>query len=75
MILKAIETQVGGTAEATANATDRMKVGFTQVQERIGLALLPVLDKFTNFMIDKVFPAFEKYVAPAVQRLVDLFSS
>jgi hypothetical protein len=74
MILKAIETQVGGTAEATANATDRMKVGFTQVQERVGLALLPVLEKFTNFMIDKVFPAFEKYVAPAVQKLVDLFS-
>jgi hypothetical protein len=75
MILKAIETQVGGTAEATANATDRMKVGFTQVQERVGLALLPVLEKFTNFMIDKVFPAFEKYVAPAVQKLVDLFST
>jgi hypothetical protein len=75
MILQAIETQVGGTAEATANATDRMKVGFTQVQERIGLALLPVLDKFTAFMIDKLFPAFEEYVAPAVQRLVDLFSS
>jgi hypothetical protein len=52
-----------------------MKVGFTQVQERVGLALLPVLEKFTNFMIDKVFPAFEKYVAPAVQKLVDLFSS
>jgi phage-related protein len=75
MILQAIETQVGGTAEATANATDRMKVGFTQVQERIGLALLPVLDKFTTFMLDKLFPAFEEYVAPAVQRLVDLFSS
>jgi hypothetical protein len=75
MILEAIETQVGGTAEATANATDRMKVGFTQVQERVGLALLPVLEKFTNFMIDKVFPAFEKYVAPAVQKLVDLFST
>jgi phage-related protein len=75
LILQAIETQVGGTAEATANATDRMKVGFTQVQERIGLALLPVLDKFTAFMLDKLFPAFEKYVAPAVQRLVDLFSN
>ena len=74
MILQAIETQVGGTAEATANATDRMKVGFTQVKERIGLLLLPILDKFTAFMIDRVFPAFDKYVAPAVQRLVDLFS-
>jgi phage-related protein len=75
MILKAIETQVGGTAEATANATDRMRVGFTQVEERIGLALLPVLEKFTSFMLDKVFPAFEEYVAPAVQKLVDLFSN
>jgi phage-related minor tail protein len=26
-------------------------------------------------MLDKLFPAFEEYVAPAVQRLVDLFSS
>jgi hypothetical protein len=75
MILSAIETQVGGTAEATANATDRMRVGFTQVQERVGLALLPVLEKFTSFMLDKLFPAFEKYVAPAVQKLVGLFSN
>jgi hypothetical protein len=37
MILKAIETQVGGTAEATANATDKMRVGFTQVTETVGL--------------------------------------
>ena len=42
MILEAIETQVGGTAEATANATDKMRVGFTQVSEKVGLALLPV---------------------------------
>jgi hypothetical protein len=63
------------SAEATANATDRMRVGFTQVEERIGLALLPVLEKFTSFMLDKVFPAFEQYVAPAVQKLVDLFSN
>jgi hypothetical protein len=30
IILKAVETQVGGTAEATANASDRMKVAFCQ---------------------------------------------
>jgi phage-related protein len=60
MILKAIETQVGGTAEATANATDKMRVGFTQVTEKVGLALLPVFEKLTNFVIDQVFPAFDK---------------
>ena len=60
MILKAIETQVGGTAEATANATDKMRVGFTQITEKVGLALLPVFEKLTNFVIDQIFPAFDK---------------
>ena len=43
MILKAIETQVGGTAEATANDTDKLKVAFSQVSESIGLILVPIL--------------------------------
>jgi phage-related protein len=60
MILKAIETQVGGTAEATANATDKMRVGFTQITETVGVALLPVFEKLTNFVIDQIFPAFDK---------------
>jgi phage-related protein len=60
MILKAIETQVGGTAEATANATDKMRVGFTQITETVGIALLPVFEKLTNFVIDQIFPAFDK---------------
>jgi hypothetical protein len=44
MILQAIEQQVGGTAAATRNATDRMKVSFSLLTEQIGLALLPILD-------------------------------
>lgn len=44
MILKAIEKQVGGTGEATANATDKLKVGFSQMAESIGQALLPLVD-------------------------------
>jgi hypothetical protein len=43
--LKALETQVGGTAVATANSTDIMKEGFAQFQQQLGLALLPVLEK------------------------------
>jgi len=45
MILAAIETQVGGTAEATANGSDKMKVAFSQISESIGLALLPMFEK------------------------------
>ena len=69
MILAAIETQVGGTAEATANASDRMKVGLSQVTETIGLALLPAFEKITAFLIDQVFPAFQNYVLPVVKSL------
>jgi hypothetical protein len=67
MILKAIETQVGGTSLATANATDKMKVGFQQVSEKVGIALLPIVEKLTNFLLDKLFPTFERYVLPVVE--------
>jgi hypothetical protein len=60
MILQAIETQVGGTAEATANASDKMKVGFEQVTATVGLALLPVFEQLSNFVLDVVFPLFDK---------------
>jgi hypothetical protein len=69
MILAAIETQVGGTAEATSNATDRIKVGLSQVTETIGLALLPAFEMVTAFLLDKVFPAFQAYVLPIVKEL------
>ena len=69
LILAAIETQVGGTAEATSNATDRMKVGLSQVTETIGMALLPAFEKVTAFLLDEVFPAFQAYVLPIVKEL------
>jgi hypothetical protein len=60
---------VGGTAEATSNATDRIKVALSQVTETIGLALLPAFEKVTAFLIDQVFPAFQNYVLPIVKSL------
>jgi phage-related protein len=64
-----------------------MRVGFTQVSEKVGLALLPVFEKLTNFVIDQIFPAFDKIgaqfagitgqigeaVVPAFQNLVSFF--
>jgi hypothetical protein len=51
MVLKAIEQQVGGTALATANDSDKMKVAFSQLSESIGLTLLPIFQKFTAIML------------------------
>lgn len=50
LILTAIETQVGGTATATANSTDKMKVAFSQMSESIGMALLPVFEKLVPYL-------------------------
>ena len=47
LVLAAIEKQVGGTAEATADDTQKMKESFDQVTQSIGTALLPVLEKIT----------------------------
>jgi len=51
MILEEIENQVGGTAEATANSTDKMKVAFSQASESIGMALLPAVEALVPMLI------------------------
>lgn len=44
IILQELERQVGGSAEAQATATDKMKVAWENVQEEMGTKLLPVVD-------------------------------
>ena len=51
MVLAAIEKQVGGTAEATANDSDKMKIAFSQLSEKLGLMLLPALSKVTEMAL------------------------
>jgi hypothetical protein len=74
LILQAIEQQVGGTAEATANASERIKVTFNLLTEQVGMVLLPVFEKFANFLIDKVVPFIQNFLVPTVQRLTDSFN-
>jgi hypothetical protein len=51
IVLKAIEVQVGGTAEATANDSEKMKIAFSQLSESIGIILLPVFKELTAVMM------------------------
>jgi hypothetical protein len=48
MVLKAIETQVGGTAEATADASVKINLHFKSIARNIGEILLPALEKFSK---------------------------
>jgi hypothetical protein len=52
IILEAIETQVGGTAEATASATDKMGAKFESIAEGLSMALLPAVDTIATEMMD-----------------------
>lgn len=61
LLLKAIETQVGGTAEATATATFKIGAAFGHVRDELGTLLLPLFEKFANFMINTVVPYATKF--------------
>ena len=73
IILAAVESQVGGTAEATANASDKMKVAWSQLQEKLGLKLLPVFEKFTKFIVESVLPAMERIYEKVAPYVIEAF--
>jgi hypothetical protein len=55
-LLKAIESQVGGTAASTVTDTFKIAAAFGHVRDEIGTLLLPIVEKFANFMVNKVVP-------------------
>jgi hypothetical protein len=57
IILEAIEKQVGGTAEATANASDRIRESFGVLVDQVALALAPTFEKLT----DGVFRLIDRF--------------
>jgi hypothetical protein len=76
LVLSAIETQVGGTAAATSNASDKMKVGYEQLKEQLGQKLLPVFNQVGEFVTTKLIPkatelggALADKLGPAVSRV------
>ncbi|CAB4157732.1 Bacteriophage lambda, GpH, tail tape measure, N-terminal [uncultured Caudovirales phage] len=60
LILAEIEAQVGGTAAASATGFDRMRVALGNVAEEFGAILIPYVEKFANFVIQKVVPYLNK---------------
>ena len=75
LVLEAIEKQVGGTAEATANSSDQMRVAFSQLQERVGLALLPVFNRLATFFMDTLFPALERAYNTIIPAMRDAWAN
>lgn len=68
MILKAVETQVGGTAAATATSSDKIALAFENISEEVGKALLPVLDDLVPILGD-LAQELGKNLAQAVKEI------
>jgi len=62
MVMKAIETQVGGTAAAGVTASDKMTQGFNQIKETLGLALLPAFNKVGDYISTKFIPYIKDFI-------------
>jgi hypothetical protein len=72
VILSAIETQVGGTAEATANGSARISQAFGILKERIATQLAPAFETLTTKaleLIDKGFVWWEQNGEDVIDKL------
>lgn len=76
LIMKEVESQVGGVAAASATAGEKFQVAFGNFKEQVGTILLPLLDRFFNFMTAKGLPALSKFagfigdnIGPAFQKV------
>lgn len=81
LILSELEVQFGGSAEAVAKGTDRMRVAWGNFREDLGTLLLPVVDKVSNALADKIPVAADAVIGalsnlgPAVGGAVDTLQS
>lgn len=62
ILLREIESQVGGTAAATATWGERSRVAFDNIKESIGTALLPALDAAGRLFVTRIAPAIEGFI-------------
>ena len=71
IILKSIEGQVGGTAEAGASSFEKMKLSLMQVADAIGLAVLPLINQLSDFIANTFVPT----VVPMIDKMVASFTN
>lgn len=77
VMLAELERQFGGSAAAQATATDRMKIAFGNLQEQVGAKLIPVVERFSAWMVGVGIPAMERFAGwigdhwPQVQEVIE----
>ncbi len=71
IILTEIEAQVGGTAEATATASQKMSIAFGEISESVGEILLPLVEQFAEWLIE-VVPDIQKFFEELVDPTTEM---
>lgn len=65
LVFNTLRESFAGFAENEAatfqGRLDRLKVAFDEVKETIGFALLPILEKLLTFVVETVFPVFQRF--------------
>lgn len=74
LILEAIEKQVGGTANATADASAQLKETWNQAVQQIGLEVLPAFQKVVEWLSKRI-PGAVEVVKGWFQKLRDWWST
>lgn len=62
IILKEVESQVGGTAEASATMGEKLSTSVGNFKELVGTGLLPILDRAQEFLVKQILPALTGFV-------------
>lgn len=62
IIMAEVESQVGGVAESQLTAADKAAVGWDNLRQQIGDAMVPVIDKVSKQLSSKVIPAISTFV-------------
>ncbi len=62
IILRELNTEFGGTAAASASASDKLKVSLGNLSETVGEKLLPYVDRFATKLNDDVVPAVSGFL-------------
>jgi hypothetical protein len=61
LILREVESQVGGAAAAGALFSDKFRLGLEQIKETIGIALIPSFERFVEFFVTNIVPPLTKF--------------
>lgn len=74
-LVKTFKGAAAAAADAMSGRLERMKIAYSEIQETLGYALLPVVMKFTDYIVTNVLPKLQLWVDANKDKLAKSFQS